>query len=368
MKVALIYNLKKDTPSNADTSSLPPDFYAECDDFETVDAIRTALAEFHDVTLVEADEDAYEKLRSLRPDVAFNVAEGTCGSAREAQIPAILEMLQIPYTGSDPVTLALCLDKARTKEILGAHGIPTPQFRVVETPDDVARILPGKGALPYPGKPLLKFPLVVKPLSEGSSKGIVNSSVVRNEAELGREVARVLSLYREPAIVEEFLPGREFTVALIGNGDDLRVLPIVEIRFDSLPPGAHPIYSFEAKWVWDTSDKPLEIFSCPATVDADLELDIESVCLRAWDALRLRDWARIDVRCDASGHPQVIEVNPIPGILPQPEQNSCFPKAARVAGLSYNAMVRRVLDSARSRLGLGAGGGTVSPPAHFSLR
>lgn len=368
MKVALVYNLKKELPHSPDSAPLPQDFYAECDDLETIEAIESALAEYHDVTLVEADEDAFEKLRALRPDIVFNVAEGTCGAAREAQIPAMLELLRIPYTGSDPLSLAISLDKARTKEVLTAHGVPNPRFRVVENPEDVDRILPIKGALPSPGKPLLRFPLVVKPLSEGSSKGIVNSSVVHDCEELAREVGRVLSLYREPAIVEEFLPGREFTVALIGNGDDLRILPIVEIRFDSLPPGAHPIYSFEAKWVWDTSDKPLEIFSCPATVDADLALDIESVCLRAWDALRLRDWARIDVRCDASGHPQVIEVNPLPGILPQPEQNSCFPKAARAAGLSYNAMVRRVLDSACARLGILQGGGTVAPPAHFSLR
>ncbi|KAF0244815.1 MAG: D-alanine-D-alanine [Planctomycetota bacterium] len=368
MKVALVYNLKKNNSSVLASGELPPDFYAECDDLETIEAIRDALAEFHHVSLVEADEDAFEKLRANRPDFVFNLAEGLHGAAREAQFPALFELLRLPYTGSDPVTLALCLDKSRTKEILGAHGIPTPQFRVAESADDLHRIIAGHGALPAPGKPVLKFPVIVKPLSEGSSKGIVNSSVARNEDELGREIARIISLYHEPAIIEEFLPGREFTVALIGNGDDLRVLPIVEIRFDSLPPGAHPIYSFEAKWVWDTSDKPLEIFSCPATVDADLELDIESVCLRAWDALRLRDWARIDVRCDASGRPQVIEVNPLPGILPQPEQNSCFPKAARAAGLSYNAMVRRVLDSACARLGLGIPGGAFTPPAHFSLR
>ncbi|MCE9584042.1 MAG: ATP-grasp domain-containing protein [Planctomycetes bacterium] len=368
MKVALAFNLKKDDSALAAATPLPPDFYAECDDQETVDAIRAALAEFHQVVLIEADEDAYEKFRAERPDIVFNVAEGTWGAAREAQIPAMLEMLRIPYTGSDPVTLALCLDKSRTKEVLTAHGVPNPQFRVVENADDFQRILARKGALPSHGKPLLKFPMIVKPLSEGSSKGIVNSSVVKDEEELGREISRVLGLYREPAIVEEFLPGREFTVAMIGNGSTLRLLPTVEIRFNSLPPGAHPIYSYEAKWVWDTSDKPLEIFDCPATMDPELASEIGSVCLRAWDALRIRDWARIDVRCDASGHPQVIEVNPLPGILPQPEQNSCFPKAARAAGLSYNALIRRVLDSACSRLGLGSGAGWVAPPAHFSLR
>src|SRR5262245_61236547 len=132
MKVALLYNLKKDISSNP-----APDFYAECDDLDTIQAIQSAISEFHDVTLVEADEDAFERLRALRPDVVFNVAEGTGGAAREAQFPALLEILRIPYTGSDPVTLALCLDKARTKEILSAHGIPTPHFRVAESADDL---------------------------------------------------------------------------------------------------------------------------------------------------------------------------------------------------------------------------------------
>ncbi|MBI2922382.1 MAG: ATP-grasp domain-containing protein [Planctomycetes bacterium] len=368
MKVALVFNLKRDSIPGLNRKDLPPDFFAECDDKETIDAIRAALAEFHKVVLVEADEDAYEKLRNERPDIVFNVAEGLWGSGRESQIPAILELLRIPYTGSDPVTLAISLDKARTKEVLQAHGIPTPAFRLVETPDDVAAILAKKGALPAPGKPLLKFPMIVKPLEEGSSKGIVNSAVVKDEDELGREIARVLGKYHEPAIVEEWLPGREFTVAMIGNGENLRCLPIVEIKFDTLPPGVNPIYSYEAKWVWDTSEKPLEIFECPAKVDLELKDDIEAICLRTWSALRIRDWARIDVRLDASGRPQILEVNPLPGILPQPEQNSCFPKAARAAGLSYNTLVRRVLDVAVARLGLAAGSSTVAPPAHFSLR
>ncbi|NUN48253.1 MAG: ATP-grasp domain-containing protein [Candidatus Brocadiae bacterium] len=367
MKVALTYNLKKDSTPVQD-SPAPPDFYAECDDQETVDAIRAALAEFHTVVLIEADEDAYERFRSERPDLVFNVAEGTWGAAREAQIPAMLEMLRIPYTGSDPVTLALCLDKARTKEVLQARGIATPQFRVAETADQVAGLVAGRGALPAPGAPLLRFPLVVKPLSEGSSKGIVDTALVRDADGLAREVGRVLALYREPAIVEEYLPGREFTVAMLGNGDTLQVLPVVEIRFDSLPSGVNPIYSYEAKWVWDTAEKPLEIFDCPARIDRELALEIETLCRRTWDALRIRDWARIDVRCDAQGRPHVLEVNPLPGILPQAEQNSCFPKAARAAGLSYNVLVRRVLDSAIARCGLRAGSGAIAPPAHFSLR
>ena len=146
-------------------------------------------------------------------------------------------MLNIPYTGSDPLTLAICLDKARTKEILSYHKIPTAKFFVVENLDE------------FDGNIDLEFPLIVKPLHEGSSKGIFNSSVVENNRELLSEIERVLRTYNEPALVEEFLPGREFTVAILGNGKEAKVLPIIEIKFDSLPTEAKPIYSFEAKWI-----------------------------------------------------------------------------------------------------------------------
>jgi D-alanine-D-alanine ligase len=198
----------------------------------------------------------------------------------------------------------------------------------------------------------VRFPSIVKPLHEGSSKGIYNSCVVRNTGELEREVQTILDVYREPALLEEFLTGREFTVALLGNGDSVQVLPVVEINFDSLPPGANPIYSYEAKWVWDSRDKPLQIFSCPANIPDSLQKDIEQLSLNAYRILRCRDWSRIDLRCDAKGKPSILEVNPLPGILPKPEDNSCFPKAARASGMSYNQLINRVLDVALLRWGL----------------
>jgi D-alanine-D-alanine ligase len=261
------------------------------------------------------------------------------GPSREAQIPAMLEMLQIPYLGSDPLTLGICLDKARAKEILAYNGIRTAPFTVVRSMDqfDDGRV---------------HFPAMVKPLHEGSSKGIYNSSVVNSREELERETCKVLSTYSEPALVEEFLPGREFTVAIMGNGRDVRVLPIVEIKFDALPPGVNPIYSYEAKWIWDTTDKPLEIFDCPAKLDPALREEIASLCVNAYQVLGCRDWSRIDVRLDAAGHANIIEINPLPGILPKPEDNSCFPKAARAAGMSYNQLINAVLDIALQRYGL----------------
>ncbi len=306
---------------------------------ETVNAVRAALEERYTIVLVEADERAFQKFIENRPFFVFNMAEGLHGVSREAQIPAMLELLHIPYLGSDPLTLALCLDKARTKEILSYHRIPNAPFTLIHAMDEFedARV---------------KFPAMVKPLHEGSSKGIYNSCVVKNPEELEREVRLVLSNYHQPALIEEFLPGREFTAALLGNGDDVRVLPIVEIMFDALPPGMNPIYSYEAKWIWDRSDKPLDIFECPAKITADLRDQIESVCRQAYKVLNCRDWARIDLRLDARGVPHILEVNPLPGILPRPEDNSCFPKAARAAGMSYNQLINTVLDHAMTRCGL----------------
>jgi D-alanine-D-alanine ligase len=334
MRVGLTYNLR---PEGAGCEGVPEDFYAECDGIETIEAVRAALLDRHeDVVMVEADEDAFGKLREERPELVFNMAEGLWGESREAQIPAMLEMLRIPYTGSAPLTLGLCLNKARTKEILSHYGIPTPRFVVARDPGlDIERYL--------------NFPMIVKPLYEGSSKGIKNDSIAWDESGLKAKVKSVIEDYRQPALVEEFLDGREFTVALIGNGGSLRCLPIVEINYSSLPEGVNRIYSYEAKWVLDTPEAPLDIFTCPAAVNSRLNSAIERVAVDAFTALDVKDWCRIDVRLDASGMPHVLELNPLPGIIVDPRCNSCFPKAARAAGLSFGALVNAVLDAAAER-------------------
>jgi len=353
MHIALAFNLRKEpvpgvvdsTEPPAEPPSEPPspdaDLYAEWDDIHTITAVESALASRHRVTRIEATLDAFELFRRTRPDLTFNMAEGLLGSSREAQIPALLDMLGLPYTGSDPVTLGICLDKARTKEILTYHGVATPRFWTVQS----------LGELPS----RLRYPLIVKPTLEGSSKGVVDRALVRTRHELLAQVGWVLERYRQPALIEEFLPGREFTVALLGNGDNLRVLPIVEINLDTLPSGVNPIYSYEAKWVWDTEEQPLEIFTCPARLEPDLRRQIEETCRQAFRALGCRDWCRIDVRLDAHGRPAIIELNPLPGILPRPEQNSCFPKAARAAGLSYEQLILAVVEAAATRLNLAWG-------------
>jgi D-alanine-D-alanine ligase len=333
MRVGFCFNLKKEGDPSASQ-----DFYAEWDDEETISAVRSALARKHEVIPVEGDEGAFEKFKKSRPEIVFNMAEGMYGTSREAQIPAMLEMLRIPYTGSDPLTLAVCLDKAMAKVVMQYNDIPTPPFRVVHE-------IRTRQNFP-------SFPLIVKPLREGSSKGIKNSSLVRTPKQLKDEIHRILAEYHQPALVEKFLPGREFTVALLGNGQGLEVLPIVEIQFEELPGGINPIYSYEAKWIWDTVEKPLEIFSCPAKLSAALRKRIQSVCRAAFLSLGVRDWCRIDVRLDESGTPNVLELNPLPGILPNPQANSCFPKAARTAGMNYDELINRVLQIACQRVGL----------------
>jgi D-alanine-D-alanine ligase len=200
--------------------------------------------------------------------------------------------------------------------------------------------------------PGAEYPVVVKPIGEGSSKGVKNSSAVKNESELRCEIGRIADEYRQPAIVEEFLPGREFTVAVLGNGAKARVLPIVEINLSGLPPEANGIYSYEVKWVYDTRENPLNIFLCPADISNALKKEIEDVVLATYHALDCKDWSRIDVRLDKNEKPNIIEVNPLPGILPNPEDNSCFPKAARTAGMSYNEMMLAVLRAGCERYGL----------------
>jgi D-alanine-D-alanine ligase len=336
LKVGLTYNLKRQ--SGVD-EGLPEDFYAECDSEETVDAIAGALRNGGcKVTKIEADEEAYNKLRRLEPDIVFNIAEGIYGESRESHIPAILEMLRIPYAGSGPLTLAISLNKALTHQILGINGIPSPFFQVFSRADD--RI-----------SEKLRFPCVVKPLSEGSSKGVRNDSLVRDEKSLRRQVSRVVKTYNQPAIVEEFLPGKEFTVGLIGNGEPT-VLPVVEFLFDKLPEGASPIYSYEAKWIWDMPEKPLKISRCPAEIPQNLEKEIRQTAVRAFQFLNCQDVCRIDMRLDEDNHPRILEVNPLPGLIPDPDTHSCLPEAARAAGFTYDQLICTILWQALERYNL----------------
>jgi D-alanine-D-alanine ligase len=205
----------------------------------------------------------------------------------------------------------------------------------------------------------LRLPLFVKPVHEGSSKGITERNLCHTAADVEEMILFLLERYEQPVLVEEYLPGAEFTCAVLGNGAGARVLPIIGMNFDALPPGALPVYGFEAKWVWDRPDDPLDLFECPARVSPPLQRAIERATLGAYRALGCRDWARVDVRLDVRGVPNVVEVNPLPGILPDPADNSCFPKAARAAGIGYDELIQTCLALAAERQGIALGGRKV---------
>lgn len=313
---------------------------AEFDTPETIEGITKALESLgHKVFYVEADEDAYFKFKNLKSqiDLVFNIAEGTNGADREAQIPAMLEMLQIPYTGPKPLGYAVGLNKSVAKEILTAYKIPTAEWRTINKEKDLDLI----------NKGINFYPVLAKPIGEGSSKGVYVKNLVDNFQDLKKVVVELLHDYRQPVLIEEYLPGREFTVGVIGNPP--RVLPIIEINFDELPEGMPKFEHYESKWVYDDPRKGLDSLVCPAKINELLKQKIEDLCLKSFDALDMYDFARFDIRLDKDGEPNFIEVNCPPGISPDPLDNCRFPRAARVAGLSYEQMIEEILKSACSR-------------------
>lgn len=344
MKVAIVCNVKPQDAIEFEAPEEPPSLnvfkeedFAEWDSAKTIKAVYSALKKEYDVKVILAQGNYYQKLINNNFDFVFNMAEGLKGSFRESIVPAILEENNIPYTGSDPLTLSLCLDKARTKEILKFNKIPTPSFYVFNSIEELK-----KAKLNF-------FPVIIKPLMEGSSKGIYNDNVCYGEDEAKRKGEELIRKLNQPVLIEKFLKGREFTVAVLGNWPELEILPIVEITFSSLPEGANPLYSYEAKWVWDRPENPLPLFKAPADIDKKLEEKIKKIVIKTIRVLKIRDWCRVDLRLDENGIPNILEVNPLPGIIPGEEENSCFPKAAKAAGLSYEDLILKVMRIARKR-------------------
>lgn len=334
MRIALTFNIRHHKPSLKNKKAIEE---AEFDSPETIKGIANALKRLgHKVILIEANESAFFKLKKMKSkiDFVFNIAEGY-GPDREAQIPAVLEMLKIPYLGSKPLTQAICLNKAKTKEILSFYKIPTPKFQLFETGEEKM-------------DRNLKFPLIVKPNCEGSSKGIFQNSVVKNEKQLRKKIKEIIQNLNQPALVEEFLNGREFTVSLIGN-NTVEVLPPVEIDFSVLPKRFYPMDSYEVKWLIDNPKSNVQTVICPAKIEKKLWQKIKEICLKTKKVLEILDWCRIDLRLDKKGIPNVLEVNQIPGIIPDPKENSRFPLAARAAGYSYEEMLERLIKTALKR-------------------
>jgi D-alanine-D-alanine ligase len=330
LRVGLLYNLKKEEPAAAEDDE-PPDAQAELDTEATVLAVGDALRSAgHEVCFMEGDETLWSRLTSFRPDIAFNMCEGKSGRSRESHVPALLEMARIPYTGSDVLCLAVALEKPLSKKIWAYHGIPTPAFTVVpvgERPDFTH----------------LRFPLFIKPAREGSSMGIDPLSKASDEAGLLRKVESIHRYYRQEALVEEYIDGREFTVGIMGNPPNEHVFPIMEIGVDRCPDPEHRgIYSRKFKAEWDD----LEYYHCPAILSSEEELRIRSVAVQASRALGCRDVARVDIRLSREGIPYVLEVNQLPGLTPG---FSDLPRMAEASKMTFEELVNGILLCAMLR-------------------
>jgi D-alanine-D-alanine ligase len=319
IRVGFTYNVKR---------SHDGDDEAEWDPPETIIAIANALArQGHIVVHLEATPDLPRVLAEADVDLIFNIAEGVEGRNREAQVPALCELLGIPYTGSDSATLAIALDKALGKKVLLQHDILTPKFQVMESARE--RLSPD-----------MKFPLIVKPNAEGSSKGIGSTSVVDTEDDLRAAVKVCVERYRQPALVEEYIAGREFTVGLLGDKRP-RVLPPMEIKFKK--DTKRPVYDYAVKQEWEEH----VYYECPARLTEAEQKAIEKIARATFWALDCRDVARVDLRMDADGRIYVLEVNPLPGLTPG---YSDLVLIAQAAGMEYDQLIAEIMVGGLRRM------------------
>jgi len=332
MKVAVVYNMKK----KAHNSQLPADFYSEFDSEKTVRAIQDALAGGgNEVSLIEADSHFLENILKNRDriDIAFNIAEGEGGTSRESRVPAILDYVGIPYTGSGVLSLTVGLDKAASKKLFRYEKIPTPNFQLFSSSRDKL-------------DESLKFPLIVKPNCEGSAKGISTASVVNDEAHLREQIEKVSESYSQDAIVEEFIEGRELTVGVL-DGAELKALPILEIDFSNCRESGEYFYSWRMKeYQGDLSQHLDPQFYCPARLDEKTARGIMDIAKRSHAALGCCDFSRTDIRLSVDGVPYVLEVNPLPGLDPT---DSNFTYIAKAAGIEYAKLINTILHNAVER-------------------
>jgi len=347
MHVALLANLKRNAPT---WPGIAPDHWDDLDSEETIQAISDALAaQGHRVTFLEGDVTLYDKLRQLQPDICFNICEGHFGDAREAQVPATLEMLRIPYTGSRVLTLALALDKPMTKRVLTHHGLPTPTFQSFERVDE-------------PLDPDMQFPLFVKPSREGTGMGVSAESIVQDEAQLRSQIQRIFERYNQPALVERFIEGREVTVGVVGNltrpvarrvprdeeapriSRGLHFFPPLEVDLAAYPAEEAGIYTSRIK-----VEMAHEFhYMCPAPLSAEQVENLNWLAAATFRVTECLDVARVDFRLDAhdADKPYILEVNPLPGLNPG-YSDLCI--EAAVDGWSYEDLVNTILDEALER-------------------
>ena len=372
LRIALLANLKDNAPVLAGASD---DVWDDLDSMSTIQHILDALcsgghrAEFFEASLAF---DLVEKLRTFAPDLCFNIAEGHWGDGREAQIPAVLEMLRIPYTGSGVLSLALSLDKPMTKRVLSYHDLPTPEFQVFGSPDEPINedLIDEEGSL--------RYALFVKPSREGTGIGVHAKSVVTTEDELRSAIADLQRKYPQPILVERYIKGREVTVGVLGNlgktaprrlnertaptvlPDELVMFPAMEINTESYPTeGGIYTNRIKVELVHDF------FYTCPADIDDDLDGQLKLLTAAVFRVMGCHDVARVDFRIDADGQPWILEINPLPGLNPT-YSDLCI--EAKAMGWEYAQLINAIVTCAAERYGLsGEAVATDRPAPHADL-
>ena len=317
------------------------EFQVEYDPPDTIEKVKKGIEYAgHEYLFIEGDETAYESLRTLRPDMVLNRAEGIRGESRESQIPAFCEMLGIPYVGAGIMSTAICLEKPTTKMILEFKGVQTAPFQVFNAVDD-------------PLDSGVGLPLILKPSHEGSSMGINWDNVVFDEAALRLKLGEMLEIYRQPILGERYIDGREFTTGLLGNyigGEEPRFLSVLEVDFSRFPEGLGNVLGQKAKTIFDTADH----YVCPANIPESLRLRLEEASLRAFRALDIKDWVRLDWRMDGDGEIYFLEANPLPGIdaVEEEDEYSFYPMMALASDMTYDEMIKQLIEAAFRRYGI----------------
>jgi D-alanine-D-alanine ligase len=345
-KVAILANIKDE--SKPKPEGVPPDAFADFDHIETIYALRAAIeADGHESVFIQADEDLPFALREEKPDICFNIAEGLGGDAREAQVPALLEMMKIPYTGSRVLTNGISLDKTLTKRIWRDRRLPVAPFQEFHVGDEPLR----EG---------LEFPLFVKPAREGTGMGVDTNAIVNNEKELRERAEYIINTYQQPALVETFLPGREFTVGILGRADaklysrhpewyekdGFHRFPVLELDMSrSVTP---MVYSQESKSK-EVGEEGAPGYVCPAEIEPELEKKLKYYALRAHFLLGALDVSRTDIRLDDKGNPRLMEINTLPG-LTQDYSDLCLQSKAE--GIRFEDLILEILYLGASRWGM----------------
>lgn len=326
MKIGLTYDLRADYLAMGYSREETAEFDRE----ETILAIESAIQDAGHITdrIGNAWRLTERLVQGDRWDMVFNISEGLWGVAREAQVPAILDLYRIPYTFSDPMVMGLTLHKGMTKHVVRGHGFPTPDFMVVESPSDAETVH-------------FTPPYFVKPVAEGTGKGVSSQSIVNQWNQLPGVCEKLITAFHQPVLVEKYLSGREFTTGIVGTGRKARVLGTMEVIL--LENAEKGVYSYDNK---DKYEDRVKYHLVKAADDPSVQA-AEVVALGTWQALGCRDGGRTDLRCDSDGNPCFLEVNPLPGLHPV---HSDLPILCGHLGISYNSLIGKILASAMVRV------------------